>query len=327
MRKDAIVLLAVLLVGCQSYEMRRQQRISDLQANETRHTQPKAPAPLPAPVQVQATAPPQPTPLAPPSPILQVKATDPPVNPPAPVEQAPAGNVEQAEPAVGQSTDKLTQLHQQAAARYAGMDSYIARLKRVEEVNGKVRPEELILFKFRKEPWSVYFKWIGPEGKGREATYVKGRHDDKLYTMVAAGDSLFIPAGRVIGLDPFGTLVRSNSRHTINEAGIGAMIDRYGKLVQNQPSSLSYQGQVRKPEYANPLEEVLQTINAGQDPLLAKGGSRRWYFDSQTSLPVMLMTWNAERQLVELYAYDQFLYPVKLDDNDFDPNVIWKKKD
>jgi hypothetical protein len=260
--------------------------------------------------------------------VPQVKAADSPaapVNPPVP--SAPPTVAEQAEPAAGQSTDKLTQLHQAAAARYAGMDSYIARLKRVEEVNGKVRPEELILFKFRKEPWSVYFKWIGAEGKGREASYVKGSYEDKLYTMLAPGDSLLMPAGKVMGLDPFGYLVRSNSRHTINEAGIGAMIDRYGKLVQNQPSSLSYQGQVRKPEYAHPLEEVLQTIHAGQDPLLAKGGSRRWYFDSQTGLPVMLMTWNAERQLVELYAYDELLHPVKLDDNDFDPNVIWKKKD
>jgi len=41
------------------------------------------------------------------------------------------------------------------------MDSYIARLTRREQVNGKKQPEEIILFKFRQQPWSVYFKWLG----------------------------------------------------------------------------------------------------------------------------------------------------------------------
>ena len=43
------------------------------------------------------------------------------------------------------------------------------RLKRREVVGGKSRPDELILAKFRKEPFSVYLKWLGEEGKGQAA--------------------------------------------------------------------------------------------------------------------------------------------------------------
>ena len=66
-------------------------------------------------------------------------------------------------------------------------------------LNGIVRPEELMHFKFRKQPWSVYFKWLGPEGRGREAIYVQGKYDNKLHTLLAAGDMPFTPAGTAAG--------------------------------------------------------------------------------------------------------------------------------
>ena len=69
------------------------------------------------------------------------------------------------------------------------MDSYIARLVRHEVVGGSDKPKEVLTFKFRKEPWSVYFKWLSKESAGREAIYVKGQHDNKIHTLLAAGDS------------------------------------------------------------------------------------------------------------------------------------------
>src|SRR5439155_7354879 len=73
----------------------------------------------------------------------------------------------------GSPTDnagQIRRLHRAACERYAAIDSYIARLRRREQVDGKDKPEETLLFKFRKQPFSVYFKWIGPEGTGREVT-------------------------------------------------------------------------------------------------------------------------------------------------------------
>ena len=108
------------------------------------------------------------------------------------------------------------------------MDSYIARLTRREVVGGQCKPEEVILFKFRKEPWSVYFKWLGEEGKGREVVYVKKHYDDKIHTLLAKADvvPLFTPANGQMALAIDSPLVRSASRHSITEAGFGIILER-----------------------------------------------------------------------------------------------------
>src|SRR5439155_4762609 len=107
----------------------------------------------------------------------------------------------------------LRQVQRLAAERYAAIDSYIVRLRRREQVSGKGGPEEVLLFKFRKQPWSLYFKWLGQEGAGREVIYVKGQHENKIHTLLAAGDMPLMPAGRRIALVPDSLMVRSASRH------------------------------------------------------------------------------------------------------------------
>jgi len=37
----------------------------------------------------------------------------------------------------------------------------------IYHVNGRPRPEETLIFKFREDPWSVHFKWLGQEDQGR----------------------------------------------------------------------------------------------------------------------------------------------------------------
>lgn len=111
------------------------------------------------------------------------------------------------------------------------MDSYMMQFRRREVVGNQSRPEETILLKFRRNPWSVYLKWIGNEGKGREATFSKNKYGNQIHTLTAAGDVPFMPAGYYMKISPENILVRSNSRYPITEAGISGMIDRFGSLV------------------------------------------------------------------------------------------------
>ena len=93
----------------------------------------------------------------------------------------------------------LRQLHQKAARTYADMDSYIMRMRRREVVGGKNGVDEIILAKFRKEPFSVNLKWLGDEGKGREVIFVKGKHDNHIHTLMAPGD-FFLFGGKFSGI-------------------------------------------------------------------------------------------------------------------------------
>jgi Protein of unknown function (DUF1571) len=255
-------------------------------------------------------------------------ASDPALNVQRPVSTTPAP-VSQPTPS---SNDRIAQLARVAVERYQTIDSYIARFRRRELVNGKPKPEELTLIKFRKEPWSVYFKWLGTEGHGREVVFVNGKYENKLHTLLAAGDNMLLPAGSRFSLAPDSLLVRNASRHTIQEAGIGTLIDQFSHIVaanargDTRLGTLRYLGPIKRPELDQPCEAVEQTIPAGSEPGLAKGGHRLWVFDSASGLPVLVTARDDTNKEVEFYCYDRIEYPVHLVDDDFNPDLIWRTK-
>jgi hypothetical protein len=251
---------------------------------------------------------------------------------------APGGNSPTSSPstptlvAAPDSSVKLRELYNQAALRFATIDSYVARLRRREQVKGKDQPEELILFKFRKRPWSVYFKWLVPTGNGREVIYVKGQHGDMIHTLLAAGDMPLAPAGKHMALPPDNIFVRSASRHAITEAGIGVMIEKFGQALDSQERGekklglITYLGTTKRPEYDAPLESVEHIVPSGLEPQLPHGGRRWVFFDPASHLPVLMITHDDRGHEVEYYCYDRLQYPVKLDDLDFDPDRLWPAK-
>lgn len=224
---------------------------------------------------------------------------------------------------------RLRTLYRMADERYATVDSYIARVRRREQVNGKAKPEEVFLFRYRKQPLSVYFKWIGSEGHGREVVYVQGQHGNKIHTLLAAGDMPLAPAGQRLAVAPDSIFVRNASRHSITEAGIGHIIENYGKLLaaldrgDPKAGTVKCLGPVKRPEFETPLEGIERTIPPNVDPDVPRGGRRLCLFDLAARLPVLVVTFDASGNEVEYYCYDRLQFPVKLNDDDFDPDKLW----
>jgi hypothetical protein len=222
-------------------------------------------------------------------------------------------------------------LYQTANERISTVDSYIVRLTRREVVKDKMNPEEVLLFKFRKTPWSVYLKWLGKEGQGREVVYVRGQYEGKIHTLLAGGDIPLVPAGRRMALLPDSILVRSACRHPITEAGIGASIDRIGAVLtanergDRRLGTMTLLADVRRPEFNRPVNALEHTFPPGYDTSLPKGGKRTYFFDPATGLPTLIRTLDERGAEVEYYRYDRLLTGVKLDDADFDPDVLWGK--
>jgi hypothetical protein len=243
------------------------------------------------------------------------------------VSTLPPSRLDATEPATPKIAEpaNLKQVVQLAAEAYGRIDSYTARLTRRETVGGSDKPEEVLLFKFRKEPWSVYFKWLSKDGQGREVVYVKGMYEDKIHTLLAAGDILLMPAGKRMSFDPNNTLVRSKSRHGITDAGMGASIDRLSALLggDKRRGTLDDLGVQNRPDYENPLRMVSHTIPAGCEDDLPRGGKRFYGFDTVTRLPVLVFATDETGKEVEYYRYDRILMPGKLDDADFNPDKLW----
>ncbi len=303
---------------------------------------PASQAPPPGPiVPVSGTSPALQPPAAPPVPLppLASTPTTPANSTPMPVgaQSGPALSPMPADPrpeetsATAPKGDPVKILQQQAVEAYQGMDSYIARLTRREVVGGQCKPEEVILFKFRKEPWSVYFKWLGEEGKGREVVYVKKHFDDKIHTLLAKGDApaLFTPANGQMALAIDSPLVRSASRHSITEAGIGSCVEHLSRIIDGMEHGDRKLGVLRdlglqqRPEYPTPMPMIEHIIPPGLEAELPRGGKRQYGFDPNNHLPVLVITRDDKGQEVEYYRYDQILFPVKLDADDFNPDKLW----
>jgi hypothetical protein len=276
----------------------------------------------PLPLGGAAPTTPAPSLPAPSTAVVQASADGPNVS--TPTVSTPSSPIDSEEKPV-----TLRQLQQDGARWYAGVDSYIVRMTRREQVNGTAKPEEIMLFKFRKEPWSLHFIWVGKVGQGREVLYVRGRYENKIHTRLAAGDAPFMPAGHLMALDVDSPLVRSASRHSITEAGLGSCIERFGGLLDAQEHGdrsrgvLTDLGLQNRPEFPKPAHGAQQVIPAGAEAELPEGGRRLFFFDAELHLPMLVVTYDNHNQEVEYYRYDRLQAPVHLDADDFNPDKVW----
>src|SRR5262249_45857579 len=239
---------------------------------------------------------------------------DAPAPPSAPAVEAPASD----------SATNLHRLLKLAESECATVDSYICRMTRREQVNGSAKPEEMMLFKFRKQPFSIYFKWIGSENKGREVVYVNGKYDNKLHILMS-------PGGTSMALAPDSFLIRRSSRHPVTEAGVCSIVEKYATAVaaaEKGRGGLRYVGLTKRPDFDEgvSLESVEQEMAPGADPNLPRGGRCQLYFNTATHLPVLAIPKDERGQEVEYYRFDRFQARVKLDDDDFNPVKLFGKK-
>ncbi len=324
--------MCVILAGCVG--------LGDSHSNDK-----AASPPRPRPAGEQSAAPAPPTaaeaaaqgteiPLVPLPPLRQQSTKpqtppSPPSSPPPANATPPAAPPAQDTPPAQTPPHTVRQLLQQAAERCAGLDSYIVRLTRREHLKGKANPEEILMFKFRKKPFSVHLKWLGETAKGREVVYVKGQYGNKIHTRLAAGDAPLMPAGTRLSVAPDSMLARSASRHPITDAGICHCIETLTALLDAQERGDRQRGTLtaiapqRRPEYPGPVETLEWTLPPGVEPNLPRGGRRLLCFDPDWHLPMLVVTYDDKGQEVEYYRYDRLQTPVNLDDDDFNPEKLW----
>jgi hypothetical protein len=223
----------------------------------------------------------------------------------------------------------LRELYRRAAQQDATLQTYVMRVRSREVVKGTQKPEEIRESKYRKEPYSVYFRWVGTEGKGRELVYVKNQHGNMIHTLLAAGDNPFMAAGRRFKIAPDSFLIRDRSRYQITDAGMTPLIERFGRLVKaleagdRSQGTGEYRGLVKRPEFEKEVAEVRQVLPPKADPTLPKGGERLLFFDTTHHLPVLVIAMDETGREVEYYCHDRIWLNHPLTDDDFNPDRLW----
>jgi hypothetical protein len=125
--------------------------------------------------------------------------------------------------------DRAIALLTEARQHFQSVRDYECRVTTRERISGKLMPEGLLTMRVRNNPLCVYVRCENGPDKGLEACYVTGRNQGMMRVR---------PAGLVCilgfwSIDPRDPRALEKSRHCINEAGIGHLLDvtaSYGEM-------------------------------------------------------------------------------------------------
>lgn len=212
-----------------------------------------------------------------------------------------------------QGTVDLENQLRQTEQALAKVDNYTAIFHRIEYVEGKLIPEEVTIFKF-KRPFKVYMRWIRPS-EGQESLYIQGANKNKIR---AHGSGL---VGLVsVNLDPTGTQAMENSRHSITEAGLHNLVH---KIAANLRRGLRA-GELVSKDHGE--QKVYGRKTRELEGILPKDASKGYYcyrcvvhLDIETKMPLKIQIFDWEDRLVECYGYELLNLNPGLSDKDFDP--------
>jgi len=237
--------------------------------------------------------------------------------------QAPAGNPPA--PQAGGAAAPLDQAlawMQEAKRNYGAVKDYTCTLISRETVQGKMQKEDNIMqMKFRTAPFSVYMRWLAPNAlKNQEVAYVAGKNNNQM--RVQSKGILKLTGFHSIAVDD--PRVLEHSRHTINDAGIGKLIDATltNWVVDRQLGRT--ETKLGEYEYNNRRCIRIENIRPEKRPqYYAHRGVI--YLDKESKLPIRNENYDWPRQgspatgeLLETYSYTDLRFNVGLTDRDFD---------
>jgi hypothetical protein len=195
----------------------------------------------------------------------------------------------------------------QARQSYQAINDYSCLFIKRERLRGQVQPENVIDMRVRTNPFSVYLRWVKPPpSAGQEVCYVAGRNNG----MMRVHSTGILGTVGFVSMDPRDPRAVESSRHTITEAGIGNLIDRYGQAWELENRLNQTQVRVQDYEYNHRRCTRVETVhadNAGQQIPFYRSVI---YFDQENHLPIRVENYDWPRPaadpsggLVESYSY------------------------
>jgi hypothetical protein len=203
--------------------------------------------------------------------------------------------------------DEPLRLITEARKCYQDVRDYGCLLVKRERISGQMQPESVIIMKVRNKPFSVYLRWQGPRAMaGQEACYIEGKNDGKMRVHTNG----LLGAVGWVSLDLNDPRIRQNSNHTINEAGIGKLIERMVRSWTMEKEMNITRVSIAEYEYNNRRCTRVQTMHP--DNRSGKFVSYRtvMYFDKENHLPIRIETYDWPRpggapdgELMEVYSF------------------------
>jgi hypothetical protein len=209
----------------------------------------------------------------------------------------------------------------EARRNFAVVKDYTCTLAKRENINGVLSDEHIIEAKFRSQPFSVYMRWLAPAKLyGQEAAFIQGVNGNK---MRVHSKGVIKGAVGFVSLDLNDRRVTEQSRHTINDAGIGNMIDQAYKYVEGERQI--GKGQVRTTEVMYDNRRCLRVeMIRGERRLPTDFYRTVLYLDKDSKLPIRAENYDWPRQggtpggdLMELVSFSNLRWNQGLTEKEF----------
>ena len=224
--------------------------------------------------------------------------------------------------AVEEPTAKAKRMIAECKAKLAKVQDYTCTFHKRERINGHLTSAQVLTFKSRLSPRSIYVKYQRPRA-GREAIFVADRNANKVVAHdVGLGKFL---AGTLY-LDPLGTMAMEDNRHPITEAGLGNLIEsvsrRWNAELRPEESHVKFHPSM---QVGTRLCTMIESVHPEKSPRYLYH-MVRLYIDHEQGLPIRFEAYDwpkapgAAPELVEEYTYVDLKLNVGLSDADFDPS-------
>jgi hypothetical protein len=203
--------------------------------------------------------------------------------------------------------DQPLRLIADARRSYQGLKDYTCLFIKRERLRGQVQPDNLIAMQIRTQPFSVYLRWLKPAPTaGQEVCYVAGRNNG----MMRVHSTGLLGAVGFVSMDPRDPRALENSRHSIAEAGIGNLIDRYGQAWELENRLNRTQVVVQEYEYNRRRCLRVETVHSDSAGRQIPFYRSVVYFDKENHLPIRVENYDwpgpgvdPAGALVESYSY------------------------
>ncbi len=237
--------------------------------------------------------------------------------------QVGAGGENSAEPQANAEHPLMEGLRRNYRARevLANVRDYTCVFIKRERIKNQLQGSETLAMKVRREPFSVYLRYLKPDDKaGTEAIFVRGQNDNKV---VAHSVGLQRFAG-TLRLDPTSDWAMSGNRYPVTEAGLHNLVDR---MIGISEAEIRY-GEVDVKTFPARIDgrdcTCVQVFHPYRRDSF-KYHVARSYYDNEWQIPVRneVYDWPArpgdQPVLLGEYTYTQLRFNVGLTDRDFDP--------
>lgn len=202
------------------------------------------------------------------------------------------------------------------------LPGYTCTFTKQEQLRKNSLSRQTMTLKFRREPFSVYLKYIDPN-PGREVLYVDGRNDGKFHVHEATG---LLSLVGTVSLQPTSSDAMKENRYPVTMIGMEKMLEVYIADWEESQKHADTRVQCYPQARLGDAECIMFEVVHPEPREPFKYHTGRVYFDKKLNLPIKAEQFafpaksGKEPQLVEEYHYIDVKLDATPSEKDFDVN-------